>query len=350
MDLQRLVRENIARLRPYSSARNEFAGAANIYLDANENNFGSPIVGEFYRYPDPMQIKIKEKLSFLNGVDLSEIFIGNGSDEAIDLLFRIFCEPGKDNALICPPTYGMYKVSAEINDVTIREASLTDTFELNLPLITSLLDKNTKLIFLCSPNNPTGNSLEKEAVLRLVENFTGIVVIDEAYIHFSQEDSFISEIGVYENLAVLQTFSKAWGLAGLRVGTAFANRNIVELFNKVKPPYNVSSIAQREILNALDNYPAVEKTIAKIINERKKMMDSLSPMEAITKIYPSDANFLLVKTRNADSMYQFLMKEKIVVRNRNNVEMCDGCLRITVGTPEENEGLVKALRKFEGEI
>lgn len=345
-DLENLVRENIKRLVPYSSARKEFTGAAQIFLDANENSFGSPLEKNYNRYPDPLQTKIKEKIAGWNDVKTSEIFIGNGSDEAIDLLFRIFCEPRKDNVLICPPTYGMYEVSAEINDVEIKRAFLTESFELDLNEITDAIDENTKLLFICSPNNPTANSFPRGNILNLAKNFGGIVVVDEAYIHFSGENSLIAEIENYKNLVVLQTFSKAWGLAGLRVGLAFADEKIIELFNKVKPPYNVSQIAQEAILDALENRKKVEETIAEIIGEREKLIENLREFSFVVKIYPSDANFVLVKTTDAEKIYKFLLDEKIVVRNRSNVELCAGCLRITIGTLEENEYLINSLKKL----
>jgi histidinol-phosphate aminotransferase len=346
MNLQNLIRENIKRLTPYSSARKEFSGAASVFLDANENSFGSPLPRDYNRYPDPLQSKIKEKVAEINRVNPSEIFIGNGSDEAIDLLFRIFCEPKKDNVLICPPTYGMYQVSAEINDVEIRRANLTTDFQLDFPAIEKAIDANTKLLFICSPNNPTGNSLRRDDILKIAEKFNGIVVIDEAYIHFSTEKSLLDEINNFPNLVVLQTFSKAWGLAGLRVGLAFANEEIIQLFNKVKPPYNISQIAQEAILEAFENVETVEKTIVEIVVEREKLIEKLHEISFVTRIYPSDANFVLVKMTDAEKIYKFLLDEKIVVRNRNNVELCEGCLRITIGTPEENENLLEALRKL----
>ena len=342
-DLENLVRENIKNLTPYSSARKEFSGAAQIFLDANENSFGSPLAQNFNRYPDPLQISIKEKIAEWNNVEPSEIFVGNGSDEAIDLLFRIFCRPQIDNVLICPPTYGMYEVSAEINDVKIKRANLTLDFELDFERIKNSIDENTKLLFVCSPNNPSGNSFERENILRLVKDFQGLVVVDEAYIHFSQEKSLVSEINNFPNLVVLQTFSKAWGLAGLRVGLAFADEKTIKLFNRVKPPYNVSQIAQEAILQAMENKSQVKETIAEIVSEREKLIEKLNEFSFVTKIYPSDANFILVKTTDAEQIYKFLLDEKIVVRNRSNVELCAGCLRITVGTIEENEVLLNSL-------
>jgi histidinol-phosphate aminotransferase len=349
-ELDKIVRENIKRLTPYSSARKEFSGVANIFLDANENSFGSPIETNYHRYPDPLQLEIKEVIADWNEVKSNEIFIGNGSDEAIDLLFRIFCEPKKDNILICPPTYGMYQVSAEINDVTIKRANLTEDFQLNFGEIHRQIDENTKLIFFCSPNNPTGNSLNRNEILDFTKTFNGIVVIDEAYIHFSSEKSFVSEINNLPNLVVMQTFSKAWGLAGLRVGLAFANVEIIKLFNNVKPPYNVSQIAQEAVIEALKQKKEIEKTIKKIISERKILAEDLAKLRFVSKIYPSDANFILVKTGDVNSIYNFLLNETIVVRNRNTVELCEGCLRITIGTPEENAKLLESLEKYEKSI
>lgn len=347
-NLENLVRENIKRLEPYSSARKEFAGEAQIFLDANENSFGSTALdaGNYNRYPDPLQREIKRKLAISGGARPNEIFVGNGSDEAIDLLLRIFCEPQKDNILICPPTYGMYEVSAEINDVKIKRANLTEDFQLDLKAIEKAADASTKLIFVCSPNNPTGNSFSRFEILELLKNFGGIVILDEAYIHFSGEKSFVGEINNFPNLVVLQTFSKAWGLAGLRVGLAFANEEIIKLFNKVKPPYNVSEIAQRAILEALGNGEKIEKTIAEIVSERERLIENLGGFSFVRKIYASDANFVLVKTNDADSIYKFLLGERIVVRNRSRVALCAGCLRITVGTPAENESLIDALGKY----
>lgn len=349
MNLEKLVRQNIKNLTPYSSARKEFSGAAQTFLDANENSFGSPLREDFSRYPDPLQSKIKEKIAALQGVKMSEIFIGNGSDEAIDLLYRIFCEPRHDNVLICPPTYGMYQVSAEINDVQIKRANLTEDFQIDLQAIKNTIAKNTKLIFICSPNNPTGNAIKREEILQLAEMFDGIVAVDEAYIHFSNEKSLVGEINNFQNLVVLQTFSKAWGLAGLRVGLAFANEETIKFFNRVKPPYNISEIAQKAIWQALRNESKVKDTIKQIIYERENLIKNLQSFPFVKKIYPSHANFVLVKTDNAEVIYKFLLTEKIVVRNRSNVELCAGCLRITVGTPEENKSLLKALKSF-GEL
>ncbi|MEZ5345947.1 MAG: histidinol-phosphate transaminase [Pyrinomonadaceae bacterium] len=349
-ELEKLVRENIKALKPYSSARSEFSGTAEIFLDANENSFGSPFPENFNRYPDPMQVKIKEKIGRRESVFSDGIFVGNGSDEAIDLLFRVFCRPKIDNVLICPPTYGMYEISAAINDTEVKKANLTEDFELDPQVINSVADPNTKLLFICSPNNPTGNSLDREVILEIIRKFNGIVVIDEAYVHFSGKPGFISEIENFENIVVLRTFSKAWGLAGLRVGLAFANPDIIDLFNKVKPPYNVSEIAQRAILEALENEESAAEMISAVIKQRAILAEKLSNLKFVKKIYPSDANFILVKTDRADAIYELLIAEKIVVRNRSRVEMCEGCLRITVGTEEENNSLIRALKKYEESI
>lgn len=346
-ELDKLVRENIRELLPYSSARKEFNEAAEVWLDANENSFGSPLPNDYNRYPDPLQTSIKEKLSGSLGVHSEEIFVGNGSDEAIDLLFRIFCRPGVDNVLICPPTYGMYEVSANINDVAVKRVDLTSEFQLDANSLKNAVDENTKLIFICSPNNPTGNLMDREAILDIVKAFHGVVVVDEAYIHFSGALSLVAEIGMLPNLVVLQTFSKAWGLAGLRIGLAFANKQIVDLFNKIKPPYNVGQIAQEMILDALENEAAMTETVAAIISEREKVNAALKTFPFVLAIYASDANFLLAKTIDADDIYQFLLREKIVVRNRGNIQLCEGCIRITIGTTDENAKFITALENYE---
>lgn len=346
-ELDKLVRENIKSLVPYSSARDEFDGDANIFLDANENSFGSPLTKNFNRYPDPLQRKVKEQIAAMNAVDPSEIFVGNGSDEAIDLLFRIFCRPGIDEAMIFPPTYGMYETAANINDVLVKRVCLTSGFELDLEGIRSSLGQNTKLIFICSPNNPTGNSMSRESILKIAESFNGIVVLDEAYIQFAESSSLLTEIAHFPNLVVLQTFSKAWGLAGLRVGLAFANKRTISLFNKVKPPYNVSQAAQELVLTAMQRQVQVEKKIAKIKNERNDLAVRMQQLSIVEKVFPSDANFLLVRTTDAESIYRYLQAKQIVVRNRSRVELCGGCLRVTIGKPNENRALLDALETYE---
>jgi histidinol-phosphate aminotransferase len=341
-----LVRENVKKLTPYSSARDEFSGEANVFLDANENSLGSPLTKWYNRYPDPHQQKIKEKLSKIKGVSAKNIFIGNGSDECIDLLFRGFCNPQKDNVIICPPTYGMYQVSAEINDIEIRKAPLLSNYQLDLIKMETLADDFTKIIWLCSPNNPTANSLYREDIEMVLNNFSGIVVIDEAYINFSRHRSFVQALTDYPNLVVLQTLSKAWGLAGLRLGMAFANEEIIDVYNKIKPPYNIAQSTQDIVLQALDNVEEVNEMIKIIVAERKLLEEKLAALSQVLHIYPSDANFLLVKVVNAKALYHYLLTQGIVVRDRSNVQLCEDCLRITVGTPQENIALVHSIGLF----
>jgi histidinol-phosphate aminotransferase len=345
-DINKLVRENIRQLIPYSSARDEFKGEAEIFLDANENSFGSPLQTNYNRYPDPLQKDLKDKISSIKGVPAGNIFLGNGSDEVIDILYRCFCRPGIDNIIVTPPTYGMYEASANINDVYVKKAPLTTDFQLDIETISELADENTKLIFLCSPNNPTGNSLNREDVEIILNNFEGIVVVDEAYINYSRQRSFISELTEYPNLVVMQTLSKAWGLAGLRVGMAFASDEIIAVFNKVKPPYNISEVAQQLALEALSNTAQINDWIRQTVSERDLLMKQLVQLQEVEKIFPSDANFLLIKFKDAIAIYHYLVDQKIVVRDRSKVILCEGCLRITIGTPEENKQLVAALNNF----
>lgn len=348
-NLNELVRENIKRLTPYSSARDEFKGEASTFLDANENSFGSPLTHWYNRYPDPLQLKVKERLSAIKGIASSNIFLGNGSDECIDLLIRAFCEPAVDNIVICPPTYGMYEVSANINDVPVKKVPLTPDFQLNLEALANAIDGNTKLIFLCSPNNPTGNSLHRDDVEALLNNYFGLVVIDEAYINFSKFKSFTRELPEYPNLVVMQTLSKAWGLAALRIGMAFASEQIIGILNKIKPPYNINQASQELALEALNNVQEVNDMIREIVNERFLLEKNLRELAVVRKIHPSDANFLLVEVTQPVSIYRYLLTKGIVVRDRSRVELCEGCLRITVGTPHENKLLLAALGDFQGE-
>src|ERR1700754_1271775 len=331
-----ILRENIKQLVPYSSARDEFQGEASVYLDANENAFGSPLTEQYHRYPDPLQYKVKKRLSEIKGVPVRNIFLGNGSDEAIDILFRSFCNPGVDNVILVPPTYGMYEVSANINDVEARKVSLTEDFQLNLEGIAEAIDNNTKLIFICSPNNPTGNSINRADVETLLANFNGLVIVDEAYINFSRQKTFIQELTEYANLVVLQTLSKAWGLAGLRIGMAFASEEIIEVMNKVKPPYNVNEASQQLALEALANVDQVNGWIRETLLQRDRLVLTLKNHDFVLDIYPSDANFILVKTTDPKGIYNFLVQQGIIVRDRSKVELCEGCLRITIGTPDEN--------------
>ncbi|MCK6648923.1 MAG: histidinol-phosphate transaminase [Bacteroidia bacterium] len=350
-DLDKITRENIKKLVPYSSARDEYKGKGGIFLDANENSLGAPIPSDkgiaLNRYPDPMQIDVKDKISKIKGLPMENIFLGNGSDEAIDILFRAFCDPGKDNIIICPPTYGMYEVSANINDVKIKKVPLTkDEFQLDTENIIKAIDSNTKLIFICCPNNPTGNSVAWSSIKSILDNFTNIVVVDEAYINFAGYRSLIPELLNYPNLVILQTLSKAWGLAGLRIGMAFASEPIIDIFNKIKPPYNINIASQKLALEALSNIGKVNTWIKEIVTEREKLRKELSTLSFVDRIYPSEANFLLVKVKDANKTYQFLEGKQIIVRNRTNVMLCEGCLRITIGTVKENEKLIKRMKEF----
>lgn len=340
VDIQKLFRRNILNLEPYSSARDEFKGENGIFLDANENPFG-----ELNRYPDPYQSKVKQKLSEINQISTENIFLGNGSDEVIDLAFRIFCEPKKDKVLTFSPTYGMYKVSANINDVELINLDLNDDFQINLEsLKPHLKDENLKIIFICSPNNPTGNSIKN--IKYILENFKGIVFIDEAYIDFSPEESFRNQIKNYPNLIVSQTFSKAWAMASVRVGIAYASEEIIKFYNNVKPPYNISHLNQDTILNTLSNEKInqVSENIKIILKEKKNLIESLKKINLVKKTFPSDANFILIEVENADSVYKELVNKNVIIRNRNSV--IKNCLRITIGSPEENKKLIQALQNI----
>lgn len=347
-NLDLLVRPNIKNLTPYSSARDEFKGEASIFLDANENSFGSPLTKWYNRYPDPLQLKVKQKLQGIKGIPVENIFLGNGSDECIDLLIRAFCEPAIDNIIICPPTYGMYEVSANINNVKINRVPLTTQYQLDLEKLAETVDDNTKMIFLCSPNNPTGNSLVREDVETLLNNYWGLVVIDEAYINFSKYKSFAQELGEYPNLVIMQTLSKAWGLAALRMGMAFASSAIVNILNRIKPPYNINQASQELTLQALDRVEEVNEMIREIVKERRALETRLPELAVVKKVHPSDGNFLLVQVTKPVEIYHFLLDRGIVVRDRSRVQLCEGCLRITVGTPEENNTLLNALSEFKG--
>ena len=344
--LQNLLRENIKQLVPYSSAREEFKGEARVFLNANENSLGSPLTKWYNRYPDPLQWKLKEAISEVKGISPQRIFLGNGSDECIDILYRAFCNPGVDNIIINPPTYGMYEVSAHINDVEIRKSNLQEDFQLDLGRLESCIDGHTKLIWICSPNNPTANSMIREDVEIVLNNFNGLVVIDEAYINFSPHSSFLQELDHYPNLVVLHTMSKAWGLAGLRLGMAFANDSIIHIFNKIKPPYNINQATQELALKALEEVGQVNDMIRAIVAMRTELAKNLTSLKLVQKVYPSDANFLLVKVVDAPAVYHYLLKSGIVVRDRSRVELCAGCLRITVGTEQENKELITTLRGF----
>lgn len=346
-NLGALVRENIKRLKPYSSARSEFRGNAEVFIDANENGYGSPLEENFNRYPDPLQWQLKLELSKIKGIPPQNIFIGNGSDEVIDLALRIFCEPKVDNVITCPPTYGMYKVCANINDIEVREVLLTEDFQLKVEEILSAIDENTKLLFICSPNNPTGNNFKRIDIETLLSNFPGVVIIDEAYINFSRQKPFLQELTEYENLVVMQTLSKAWGLAALRLGLGFASEKMIDLFNKVKPPYNINLSSQQLGLKALSNIGEVNQNIKNIVAQRSWMEQQLKSFNFVQKIYPSDSNFILVKVDDADKLYQYLLLNRIIVRNRTNEPLCENCIRITIGTEIENHSLINALKNYE---
>jgi histidinol-phosphate aminotransferase len=342
-DLNQITRKNIQLLKPYSSARDEFSGEAKVFLDANENSLGSPLTKWYNRYPDPHHVQLRNKIAAIKGIVPEHIFLGNGSDECIDVLFRCFCEPGVSNTIICPPTYGMYQVSANINNVAIQEAPLLPDYQLNLAHIEQLVNADTRIIWICSPNNPTGNLMNLEDIETVLNNFSGLVVVDEAYINFARQRSLISLLTDYPNLVVLQTLSKAWGLAGLRIGMAFASIAIVEIMNKVKPPYNISQPAQELALKALDEVGQVNDMITLLVDMREALAAVFRQMPFVEAVYPSDANFLLVKMQQAHQVYEFLLDKGIVVRDRSRVELCDNCLRITIGTEQENTLLVDAL-------
>jgi histidinol-phosphate aminotransferase len=342
IDIQSLVRKNIRTMKPYSSARDEFKGEADIFLDANENPYPTP----YNRYPDPLQWKVKQKLSQLKDIPPAQIFLGNGSDEPIDLLIRAFCEPNQDSILITEPTYGMYAVCAEVNAVNIQTVPLTPDFDLDLEALPGTFDATTKIIFLCSPNNPTGNLLSRDKITEVLKKFYGIVVIDEAYIDFAGGRSFVSELEKYPNLVILQTFSKAWGLAGLRLGMAFSSTEIIAILNKIKYPYNVNIQTQALALEALDNAYKKNIWVEEILASREKLIKALKTVNIVEKIFPTDSNFVLVRVQDAPATYQYLTEKGIIVRDRSKVKLCYNCIRITVGTPQENETLINALKEL----
>ncbi len=344
--LDNILRSNVKKLIPYSSARSEFEGDAQIFLDANENSLGSTLNNNFHRYPDPQQKQLKQKLSSIKNISAENIFVGNGSDEAIDLLIRAFCNPAVDNILIFPPTYGMYEVSAEINDVAINKVLLTKDYQLDVDAVKNEINDNTKIIFVCSPNNPTGNLLKTESIELLLNNFKGIVVVDEAYIDFAGITSWSLRLNEFPNLVVLQTLSKAWGLAGLRIGFAYASKEIIHVFNKIKPPYNISEATQQLALQALQNENQAKEKTNILIQQKERLLKEFKQFDFIKQIYPSDANFILLKVNDAKRLYQYLVSKNIVVRNRSSQPLCENSLRVTVGTPEENDTLLNALKEY----
>ena len=345
MNLDKLLRPNILSLQPYSCARDEFKGEASVYLDANENPYNSP----YNRYPDPLQWEVKEKISLIKGVPAVNILLGNGSDEPIDLLYRAFCEPRIDNVVAIEPTYGMYKVCANINDVEYRKVMLNDRFEFSADLMLASADANTKLMWICSPNNPTGNSMPETEIEQLLINFDGIVVLDEAYIDFASHTGFASRLNQYPNLVILQTFSKAWGNAAIRLGMAFASEAIIGVLNKIKYPYNINLLTQKHALKSMENTTQVKEWVEVLLKERSVLIEKLYTLDLVKHIFPSDANFVLIQVDDANAVYNYLVEQSIIVRNRNTVALCHGCIRITVGTPEENQVLINELKKY-GEI
>lgn len=343
-DLNTLVRESVQKLQPYSSARDEYVsdGSEMLFLDANENPFDNGV----NRYPDPYQRSLKLLLAEQKGVSESQILLGNGSDEVLDLIYRAFCEPNQDNIISLPPTYGMYKVLSGINAVENREVLLTDDFEPNVEEILDVVDAKSKLLFICSPNNPTGNSFKKERIEQLLASFSGLVVIDEAYIDFSKDESWLSQLNNYPNLIVTQTLSKAYGLAGIRLGICYASEEIIKVLNKIKPPYNVNQLTQQRALERVLNQDLVNKEIQQILQERDQLITALNNLEFVEKIYPTDANFVLAKVDNANKRYQQLLEKQVVVRNRSTQPLCENTLRFTVGTPEENKKLIATLKEL----
>ena len=341
--LKELTRPNIWNLKPYSCARNEYDGVdASVFLDANENPYNNPI----NRYPDPLQKELKERIALYKGVSPEQIFLGNGSDEAIDLVFRAFCEPGVDNVVAIDPTYGMYQVAADINNVEYRKVLLDSNYQFSADRLLAATDVRTKMIFICSPNNPTGNEMDSREILKLIEQFDGVVILDEAYNDFSERPSMLASLSDYSNLIVLQTFSKAWGGAAIRLGMGFASPEIIEILTKIKYPYNVNLLTQQKALEILDKREEQKEWVAAILKERGRVAEELLQLPVVEKIYPTDANFFLVKVTDADGIYKYLVAKGIIVRNRNTVSLCGNCLRITVGTPAENHTLVGALKAY----
>ncbi|MDR0711074.1 MAG: histidinol-phosphate transaminase [Prevotellaceae bacterium] len=341
VNIENLVRENIKELKPYSTARDEFVGVASVFLDANESPYNAP----YNRYPDPMQWELKRVVAAQKGVAAEQILLGNGSDEPIDLLIRAFCEPKQDNIVAIAPTYGMYKVAADVNNVEYRKAPLNAQLDFCADELLQAADEHTKLIWLCSPNNPTGNSLNRREIVKTIEAFAGIVVLDEAYIDFSEHKTFLQELNKYPNLVVLQTFSKAWASAGVRLGMAFAAAKIIAVLNKIKYPYNINVLTQRHALqHILQHEDDVKAWVKTLLAERKKLCAALAALPCVLRTFPTDANFILVKVADANAMYRHLAGKGVVVRNRHNVERCEDCLRITVGTPEENAELIAEMK------
>ncbi len=345
-DLEKIIRPNILSLVPYSSARSEYSDGNAVFLDANENPFNQP----YNRYPDPLQKELKEKIAAIKGINPGRLFLGNGSDEAIDLLIRAFCEPGKDNIISMDPSYGMYDVCAEINGIQIYKVLLGEKFELNSRNVIRTVNERTKLIFLCSPNNPTSNSFDRQEVLNIINHFSGLIIIDEAYIDFAGHKGYLDVLDKHINLVLLQTFSKAWGMAGVRLGIALADDRIINILNKIKYPYNISVLTQKIALEMLENTDQKDLWVERILEQRRFMAQSVDQLSFVLNIYPSDANFLLVKVKDPDNLYKYLVDNKIIVRNRSRLSLCEGCLRITIGSKTENIQLLKSLQDYESVI
>jgi histidinol-phosphate aminotransferase len=347
MNFENFILPHIWNLKPYSSARDEFKGKEGVFLDANENPLGSGVVENWNRYPDPLQLAIKEQLADIKSCSIDQIFLGNGSDEAIDLIMRMTCQSGVHNIILCPPTYGMYEVSASINHIEQHKVSLTKNYQLDVEGILQTVDHNTRLLFLCSPNNPTGNKLNRSDIYTIIESFkSGFIIIDEAYIDFSDEPSFILELAKYPQVIVMQTLSKAYGLASLRLGMAFAHPSIISLLNKIKPPYNIGGATQEIVYKALSNTSFKEESVKTILSERNRLINSLQNISEVIQIYPSDANFILVHFKRANELFNYLIDSKVITRNRSSVTLCEDSIRITVGISEENDKLVHIINQF----
>lgn len=347
IDIKKLARKNILELSPYSCARDEYTGSIGIFLDANENSMGSVLEPGMNRYPDPRQSKLKSKIGKIKKIEPEQIFLGNGSDEVIDILIRAFCEPRQDKIMIFPPTYGMYKVAANVNDVGIVEIPLSVDFQINTESVLKNL-QDVKLLFICSPNNPSGNCLRENDIEKILANFNGIVIIDEAYIDFANRRSWLPRLDEFQNMVIMQTFSKAWGLAGIRLGMCFADPRIIDLLTKIKYPYNVNGVTQQIALEALANENKKDEMVKQILSERSRLVDQLRKLDIVEKIFPSEANFLLVKFADSERLFNYLISGKIIVRNRSRMIQCENCLRITVGTPTENDELIQKLQLYKG--
>jgi histidinol-phosphate aminotransferase len=347
MNFQPFILDHIWNLKPYSSARDEFKGKEGIFLDANENPLGSGVAENWNRYPDPLQLAIKEQLATIKHCSVDQIFLGNGSDEAIDLIMRMTCQSGVHNIILCPPTYGMYEVSASINHIEQRKVSLLKNYQLDVEGIFQSIDENTRLLFICSPNNPTGNKLKRSDIYTLIESFkSGFIIIDEAYIDFSDEPSFILELVRFPQVIVMQTLSKAYGLASLRLGMAFAHPTLIGLLNKIKPPYNIGGATQEIVFKALSNTGFKEESVSLILTERARLIESLQKISEVIQIYPSDANFILVRFKRSNELFAYLIQSKLITRNRSSVTLCEDSIRITVGISEENDKLVELINEF----